>query len=152
MEKFYMMIGAEGTGLPDSKAAAEHARQVACELMKGVERSRRPWRLRVRDGDGVTIEELLFASVDRTLDHLEPHLRGLIESISWRLGELNETVIAMNVQRNEFHAFLAGLNRRPFLVPSGGRRVMTTAPEHDAPPRTKTRPRLVAARGQIVAG
>jgi hypothetical protein len=154
MEKYYidlltqdtLMIDAEGTDLPESRAAVEEARQVACELMRGDERSRRTWRLRVRGDDGVAIDEILFASVDRTLDHFGPHLRELIEGVSWQLGELNKTVIEMNMQRYQFRAFLAGRNRRPLLVPSEGRRVTTTSPERDVPPGTKTRPRLVAAR------
>jgi hypothetical protein len=160
MEKYYidlltqdtLMIDAEGICVPDSSAALGHARQVACELMRGVECSRRSWRLRIRGENGVIIDELLFASVDSTLDCFGPHLRGLIESVSWELGELNETVIEMNIQRYQFRAFLAALNRRPFLVQSDGRRVTTMSPGSDVPPSTKTRPKLVAARDRIAAG
>ena len=64
------IIDRDGTSLPDVRAGLEHASTVARELMKGAERSRRHWRLRMRDEKSAGFGELLFASVDPTLDHL----------------------------------------------------------------------------------
>jgi hypothetical protein len=145
------MIDDEGMYLPDGSAALEHARLVAHELMRGAERSRRYWRLRIHDEDGTSFGELLFASVDPTLDHLTSELRGVIEVVSWNFGELTQRATELDAQRYVYRALLARLKRQPFLVTVGGRRVATISAEPERR-RNVLPPRLVAAHGQITAG
>jgi hypothetical protein len=134
----------DGTSFSEVSAAMEHARVVAHELMRGAERSRRHWRLRVRDEKSVGFGELVFASVDPTLDNLRPRIRTLIENVSWGLGELTQRAIEMDGQRYEFRALLARLRRQPFLVATGGHRVATIDVEPESGPIVLP-PRLVAS-------
>jgi hypothetical protein len=140
----------DGTSLSNVNVAVEHARVVAHELMKGAERSSRYWRLRIRAEDGTSFGELLFASVDPTLDHLGPQLRTVIEAVSWNFGELTQRAIEMDGQRYEFRASLARMRRQPFLVTIGGHRVATIAAESENRPIVLP-PRLVAMQGQVIA-
>ena len=134
----------DGTSLPEVGVAMDHARVVAHELMRGAERSRRHWRLRIRDEKGAGFGELVFASVDPTLDNLAPRIRALIEDISWHFGELTQRAIEMNGQRYEFRAVLARLKRQPFLVAIEGHRVATIDVEPESGPIVLP-PRLVAS-------
>jgi hypothetical protein len=127
------IIDRDGTSLPGVHAGLEHASTVARELMKGAERSRRHWRLRMRDEKSAGFGELLFASVDPTLDHVTPPVRTVIENVSWQLGELVQMVIRLDRQRYEYRAFWARLNRRPFLVAIGDRRVASIPAVPDLP-------------------
>ena len=67
---FFNLKTAEGTirddgmELRDELSAREHARTVACELMRNREPLTRSWRLDVRDGAGRQCFDLLFATVD----------------------------------------------------------------------------------------
>jgi hypothetical protein len=140
----------DGTWLPDASAALEHARVVAHELMKGAERSRRHWRLQIRDEESETIGELVFATIDPTLDHLGPQLRAVIEALSWAFGELTQRAIGMDAQRYKFGALLARLRRQPFLVTIGGHRVVPISAEPETRPIVLP-PRLVAMPGQVIA-
>ena len=54
----------DGMDLRDESSAREHARTVACELMRHREALTRSWRLDVRDGAGRQCFDLLFATVD----------------------------------------------------------------------------------------
>jgi hypothetical protein len=138
----------DGTWLPDASAALEHARVVAHELMKGAERSRRHWRLQIRDEESETIGELVFATVDPTLDHLGPQLRAIIEALSWAFGELTQRAIEMDAQRYAFRALLARLRRQPFLVTIGGHRVVPISAEPENRPIVLP---LVAMQGEVIA-
>jgi hypothetical protein len=55
----------DGMDLRDESSAREHARIVACELMRHREPITRSWRLDVRDGAGRQCFDLLFATVDQ---------------------------------------------------------------------------------------
>jgi len=56
----------DGMDLRDESSAREHARTVACELMRHREALTRSWRLDVRDGAGRQCFDLLFPTVRRT--------------------------------------------------------------------------------------
>ena len=86
------IIDRDGTSLPGVHAGLEHASTVARELMKGAERSRRHWRLRMRDEKSAGFGELLFASVDPTLDHVAQPDHG--PSIELRNGSNSEVPIS----------------------------------------------------------
>ena len=53
----------DGMDLRDELSAREHARTVACELMRHREALTRSWRLDVRDGAGRQCFDLLFVTV-----------------------------------------------------------------------------------------
>lgn len=134
-----LIIDDDGTDLPDRGAAMQHARAVARETMKGAEISRRHWRLRLRDGEGTSAGSLLFASVDRTLDHLAPRLRQAVEDVCRRYAELSETAAELRMIMLETRGFLASYRRQPFLVAVGGRRI--AAMPHATGPRSGSHPR-----------
>lgn len=71
----------DGTSLPDYAAASERAAQLARELMRQSEVKRRHWQLDVCDERGKVLFNLPFAGVDRTIDHLRPRTRQLVEDL-----------------------------------------------------------------------
>jgi hypothetical protein len=74
----------EGTDLADRTAVEGHARAVVLEVMAHVEASTRHWLLEVCDESGRKLFQVPFAKIDRSIDHLEPRTRGLIEEVSQR--------------------------------------------------------------------
>jgi len=69
----------DGTELPDATAARAHAHQVVLELMAHVEASTRHWLLDVHEEGRARLFSVPFVLCDRTIDHLEPRTRRLIE-------------------------------------------------------------------------
>jgi hypothetical protein len=63
---------------PDRERAVEHAEHVAGELMRGREVQTRGWCLDVYEGEEC-VHQVLFATIDQTLDHLSPSLRMTVE-------------------------------------------------------------------------
>ena len=62
-----------GTWFDDRDHACAYARDVVHELMHGREQETRSWCLEIYE-DGVRVHELLFASIDPTLDNLPPQI------------------------------------------------------------------------------
>ena len=62
----------EGQELRSALAARDHAVQTVRELMRQRELETRHYRMYVIDEYGAVIAELPFATVDSTLDYLEP--------------------------------------------------------------------------------
>jgi len=68
-----------GVALTDNESAYLYARAVAREMMRRRELQTRYWELEVyRDGDG-PLFDILFATVDPTLNHLRREMRLLVE-------------------------------------------------------------------------
>jgi len=65
-----------GVALADGVHALHYAQDVVHELMRSREAQTRTWRLDVYDEAGERVIELPFATIDPTLDHLRPELRG----------------------------------------------------------------------------
>ena len=60
--------------------------------------------------------ELLFATVDSTIDHLTPELRASVEKLCSRSASLNETIRAVTSSLTMTRATLARIESRPHLV------------------------------------
>ena len=110
------VLDLKGTELPDEASAREHARQVACELMRHREPKTRSWRIEVTDSARRPCFELLFATVDSTIDHLTPELRASVEKLCSRSASLNETIRAVTSSLTMTRATLARIESRPHLV------------------------------------
>ena len=61
-----------GLRLPNTNAAYSYACDVALELMDHREAATRSWRLDVYENGAKKLFEILFATIDETLDHLTP--------------------------------------------------------------------------------
>src|SRR5690242_17457733 len=72
----------EGLEFPDQESARAHATAVAQELMRNRELKTRPWRIEVRDEDLQRCSEILFGSVDSSIDHLAPEYKESVEALS----------------------------------------------------------------------
>ena len=118
------VLDLDGTDLPDEASAREHARRVACELMRHRELQTRSWRAEVTDCARGPCFELLFASVDSTIDHLTPELRATVEHACSRSASLFETIRMVKNNLIVAKAMLARAEGRPHLaaVPSAERR------------------------------
>jgi hypothetical protein len=80
-----------GLRLPSAKAAHDYACDVALELMDHREEATRSWRLDVYENGAKKLCEILFATIDQTLDHLKPDNRKLVETTAMRRRSLQET-------------------------------------------------------------
>jgi hypothetical protein len=109
-----------GIDLPDEAAARQHAGLVADELMRHREASTRCWRLIVSDSTHEPRFELLFASVDRTMDHLTPELRDSVETLCSRSASLFDTIRALHGTLLEAKATMARAERQPYLAAHNG--------------------------------
>jgi hypothetical protein len=109
-----------GVALTDNASAYRYARTVARELMRCRELQTRYWLLQVfRDGDG-PLFDILFASVDPTLDHLRRELRSLVEKVSERKRALKDTIYAANFTLRESQSLLARSRGKPYLIAENG--------------------------------
>jgi hypothetical protein len=118
------VLDLKGTELRDDASAREHARQVACELMRHREPQTRAWRVEVAGPARRPCFELLFASVDSTIDHLTPELRATVEHACSRSASLFETIRTVKNNLIVTKAMLARIEGRPHLsaLPSIERR------------------------------
>jgi hypothetical protein len=121
------VLDVEGTDLPDLAAAKDYATRIARELMRQTETEKRAWRLDVFDGSGDLVLRMPFAAVDPTLDHLEPALRKLIESLCESRCRLAETLFSSDVLVRHARAAKARRRGKPYLAAWRGQRV-------DSPP------------------
>jgi hypothetical protein len=117
------MLDPEGTELPDLTAARVHAVEVARELLKSDEVKKRPWRLDVCDRRGAPMVQVLFSTVDSSLDHLESGTRELIERLSESRRRLAETMFKSQSLLQQSRKARAEIARKPYLIAIAGRRV-----------------------------
>ncbi len=109
-----------GVVLTDNASAYRYGRAVARELMRSREIQTRYWLLQVyRDGDG-PLFDILFASVDPTLDHLRSELRSLVEKVSEKKRALKDIMCAANFTLRESQSLLARSRGRPYLIAENG--------------------------------
>jgi hypothetical protein len=118
------VLDPEGTELPDEASAREHARQVACELMRHCEPQTRSCRMEVTDSAWRPCFELLFASVDSTIDHLTPEGRASVENLCSQFASLSQTIHTVESTLMATRATLARFDGRCHLagLPSVERR------------------------------
>lgn len=67
-----------GVTLANRRDAYQYARGVVRELMTGREAQTRNWRLDVYEDATQRVFAITFASLDDTLDHLQPEMRVLV--------------------------------------------------------------------------
>jgi hypothetical protein len=110
-----------GVTLTDRRDAYHYARGVVRELMSGRETQTRTWRLDVYENSAQRVFAITFASLDDTLDHLQPELRVLVEGLCDRHRSLRE--VEQNAER-ELRARQARARRKPYLITNLGRRTI----------------------------
>ena len=111
----------------DREHAFDHAQHVARELMHGRELRTRSWRLDVYE-NGKCVRQGPVASVDETLDHLNPALRETIEISHERILGLREAVSLSRTTRREARALVARSRGKPYLVTEAGQPTIKTSP------------------------
>jgi hypothetical protein len=109
-----------GVTLTDREDAYHYARGVVRELMSGRETQTRTWRLDVYENSAQRVFAIPFASLDDTLDHLQPELRVEVEGFC-DLDGLRE--VEQGAER-ELRARQAGARHRPYLITNLGRRTI----------------------------
>jgi hypothetical protein len=120
-------IGDEtGAWFADRERAIGHAQDVARELMSARELQTRTWRLDMYE-DGARVIEIPFASVDETLDHLNPTLRSGVERWCKTLRDFKETMSAARATVRESRALVARSRGKPYLATEGGERTIRTS-------------------------
>jgi hypothetical protein len=100
----------DGQDFTDLGAVHAHATQVAHEIMRNREPKCRPYRLQVSDENLEPCFEILFASIDETLDHMPTDFRHSIEETARATASLNDTILEMTgaLRRFEETLFVAG--------------------------------------------
>ncbi len=113
-----------GADLPDRDAALRYAHEVALELMSCREAKTRCWRLDVYEDHGPRIIELPFASIDPTLDHLDPKLRRSLASLYERQRLLKEAIHSARSTVHESRALVARSRGKPYLAVRAGKKTI----------------------------
>lgn len=113
-----------GVNLPDREHALWYAHDIARELMSGREAQTRFWRLDVYEDNNERIFEIPFVSIDRSLDHLVPELRTIVEGLCDRLRSLTEANYAARVTVRESRALVAIARGKPYLATYSGEKTI----------------------------
>src|SRR5262249_54601372 len=115
----------------DRDRALDHAHNVVDELMKGRELQTRSWRLDVYE-DGTRVEEVPFARLDPTLDHLHPALRTAVEHSCDTMRSFREAMSAARTTVRESRALVARSRGKPYLATEAGQpTIRTSLPDLD---------------------
>lgn len=116
-----------GVWLAERKEALRYAEAVARELMRGCEREARSWRLDVYE-DGTRVEEIPFAGIDPTLDHLHPALRTAVERSCDTVRSFREAMSAARTTMRESRALVARSRGKLYLATEAGQPTIRTSP------------------------
>ena len=68
--------------------------------------------------------EILFASIDETLDHLKPENRKLVEMTAMRRRLLQDTLYAARISYRESQALVARSRGKPYLAADHGQKTI----------------------------
>jgi hypothetical protein len=109
-----------GTVLADNASAYRYACSVARELMRCREIETRHWLLEVYQDGKQPLFDILFASIDPTLDHLRREMRSLVESTSEKRRALKDVIHDIDLTLRESQALLARSEGRPHLISDNG--------------------------------
>jgi hypothetical protein len=109
-----------GTALADNASAYRYACSVARELMRCREIETRHWLLEVYQDGKEPLFDILFASIDPTLDHLRREMRSLVESASEKRRALKDVIHDIDLTLRESQALLARSEGRPHLISDNG--------------------------------
>jgi hypothetical protein len=110
----------DGTEFADAAAAHAHAHQVVIELMTHVEAKTRHWLLDVHDEGGTHLFSVPFVHCDRTIDHLEPRTRRLIEEACAKRRALATAIFDARANIRRARALVARARGLPHLVVDRG--------------------------------
>ena len=114
------------TWFADRERALDHAHHVARELMTAREQQTRTWRLDVYE-DGTPVEQIPFAHLDPTLDHLNPTLRSHVERGCDTLRDFNQALSAARATVQESRALVALSRGKPYLAADRGKPTMAVS-------------------------
>ena len=110
-----------GVILTDREDAYRYARGVVRELMSGREAQTRTWRLDVYENSAERVFEIPFASLDQTLENLQPELRAFVETLCERDRAFCERTLSL---LRESRARLARSRGKPYLITNLGNRTI----------------------------
>ena len=113
-----------GLPLPNTKAAYDYACDVALELMDHREDATRSWRLDVYENGAKKLFEILFATIDQTLDQLKPDNRKLVEMTATRRRSLQDTYRAAWKTYRESQALVARCRGKLYLATDHGEKTI----------------------------
>ena len=113
----------DGTEFADEVAARTHAVTVAREVMRNNEVRTRNWRIEVCGQDRQALFEILFASVDQSMEHLPGDLRRAVETVSTKFASLSDTIQDVRMSMLELRTTLARSEGAPHLATLNGLRL-----------------------------
>lgn len=113
----------DGTELTNDAAAHAHAVVVARESMRNNESRTRTWRLQVCDSDRQPRFELLFASVDETIDLLPNEIGASVREVSGKFASLSDAIADVRMSLLQVRATLARSENTPYLAAVNGTRL-----------------------------
>jgi hypothetical protein len=118
-----------GVSLTDREDAYHYAQGVVRELMNGREAQTRSWRLDVFENSlyedsAERVFAIPFASLDATLDNLDPEFRSFVERASERNRAVREVISDARTSVQEARALVARSRGKPYLVTNSGKRTI----------------------------
>jgi hypothetical protein len=113
-----------GVSLANTAIAYGYACDVVRELMNHRERKTRHWRLDVYEDSGEKVFDIPFVQLDRTLDHLAPEYRVLVEECAERIRSLKDAYYDASLTRREARSLVARSRRKPYLAADRGRKII----------------------------
>jgi hypothetical protein len=115
------VVDETGIRLDGQDCAIQYGNDVVRELMKNRELETRSWRLDIYENLDTGVCQIPFATVDPTLNHLEPRFRTMVEDVSERRRQLSEAIHALNTTVTESRALVARSRGRPYLASRFGK-------------------------------
>lgn len=112
-----------GTELADQEAARIHACAVARELMHRRESKSRHWRLFIRRNGEAPDFQVLFATVDQSMDMLGADVRRSVERISGNIAGLSEAISDLRLTLHQVRATMAKADAKLHLAAINGVRL-----------------------------
>ncbi len=110
--------------LPNTKAAYDYACDVAHQMMDHREAATRSWRLDVYENGAKKVLEVLFATVDETLNHLKSDNRKLVELTARRRRLLHDTFHAAWITCRESQAIVTRSRGKLYLAADHGQKTI----------------------------
>jgi hypothetical protein len=107
----------EGVEFENESAARNQAVTVAQELMRNRELDTRLWRIEVRDEYLQLCSEVLFSTIDPTIDHLPSDLRQSIDLVADKSARLAEAILKVRGSMIEVRDTMARADRFLKLLP-----------------------------------
>jgi hypothetical protein len=101
-----------------------YAYDVALEMMDHREAATRSWRLEVYEDGAKKLFEILFATIDETLNHLKPDNRKLVEMTAMRRRLFQDTLHAASITFRESQALIARSHGKLYLATDHGEKTI----------------------------